>query len=682
VLDKWDKMCRDELGDERKDPKGSVVTDVDVGGVKAKNVTVTDPKDISSVVQQIQEHTNKQKLAERKALEAADAKRPNEHMWGYQVFGAGEPHANGRYVRSEHMVGDCPSYIHTEHGDVMIARQNVGWVLGELRPPRPLYGYQTEDKSIPLLPRWQAFEGRKPMPQCRYIRCEDRAAELKQEGNEAMKKQRYDQAEEKYTQALQLDPLSDEMRVVLYSNRSQLYLKQRQWEEALSDASRALDIDPQHEKSLLRKAKAAEKLERYEVAVSSLQQLLKHHPDNSEALTLKQETEALLKLQPRAKADIPPEEAETSDEAPPHKAEGAREDEESKTQKAAPKRLVEASEVVEELDTALREVVDGQANTPDDPARRRRLTIIHAKLKDLQRVLRTDDREKLQEIQALLRARGRLPDLSKALSTRGLEGCRPSVLCCLERACKANLPNALQLIRAGVVQQVVDVISSTSDGYLLKAAIALLVQLFQTETASKSKTEGPGSELILECLKKHPKASKVLVSLSEIAAADKPADVEVASSSKEDFRSLQSEIRDLTDVLCKSFDLHEGDLSPSLAQFVLRMMVGCGVGFAESRDDDTVSHGLKLLEWSAKCPSRRRSCGGRLLADIPALSDVVAHKLSKCEQLISFIVERDLVDMATGKAVTDGEREGQSRSQRVVLVVMKRASRATRMVPR
>lgn len=50
---------------------------------------------------------------------------------------------------------------------------------------------------------------------------------LKEEGNEAIKQANYEEAETKYTEAINLDPYNKKLNAVIYSNRALTYMKRK-----------------------------------------------------------------------------------------------------------------------------------------------------------------------------------------------------------------------------------------------------------------------------------------------------------------------------------------------------------------------------------------------------------------------------------------------------------------------
>lgn len=63
---------------------------------------------------------------------------------------------------------------------------------------------------------------------------------LKAEGNKAFSAKDYPTAIEKFTQAIELEPSNH----ILYSNRSAVYAAQSDYQKALDDANKAIEIKP------------------------------------------------------------------------------------------------------------------------------------------------------------------------------------------------------------------------------------------------------------------------------------------------------------------------------------------------------------------------------------------------------------------------------------------------------
>eukprot|EP00747_Dinoflagellata_sp_TGD_P191369 gnl/TRDRNA2_/TRDRNA2_54627_c0_seq2.p1 gnl/TRDRNA2_/TRDRNA2_54627_c0~~gnl/TRDRNA2_/TRDRNA2_54627_c0_seq2.p1 ORF type:complete len:300 (+),score=62.13 gnl/TRDRNA2_/TRDRNA2_54627_c0_seq2:241-1140(+) len=106
---------------------------------------------------------------------------------------------------------------------------------------------------------------------------EELAGKLKEEGNAFVKKGRHQEAAAAYRRAVDviLATAGKDNRVVnsnalavLHSNMAQVFLNMEQWDSALEAAEKALAVDPGHEKSLMRKAKALRGLGQIQQAIA------------------------------------------------------------------------------------------------------------------------------------------------------------------------------------------------------------------------------------------------------------------------------------------------------------------------------------------------------------------------------------------------------------------------------
>ncbi|XP_048581213.1 uncharacterized protein LOC5518770 [Nematostella vectensis] len=103
---------------------------------------------------------------------------------------------------------------------------------------------------------------------------------LRLRGNQYFKDKQFKQASVFYTKAINLKPFD----AVLYSNRAQTYLNTTQFREALSDARRAICLNPTWEKGHYRYARAYYELGYYEKAVAVNEHALKRCSETRELL--------------------------------------------------------------------------------------------------------------------------------------------------------------------------------------------------------------------------------------------------------------------------------------------------------------------------------------------------------------------------------------------------------------
>ncbi|KAG0292804.1 Stress-induced-phosphoprotein 1 [Linnemannia gamsii] len=134
-----------------------------------------------------------------------------------------------------------------------------------------------------------------------YIMTENvkRSIELKHEGNNLLKEQKYPLAATKYTDAITLPGISDGDLSVLYSNRSFCYLKLRKYAEALEDAKLSKRLNPDYLKAYIRLGKAYESLEKYDKAIKNFDKALSLDMNNDEIRQMRSNARKLKGLQER-----------------------------------------------------------------------------------------------------------------------------------------------------------------------------------------------------------------------------------------------------------------------------------------------------------------------------------------------------------------------------------------------
>ena len=69
-----------------------------------------------------------------------------------------------------------------------------------------------------------------------------------------IKNQKYEEAEQKYTEAINLDPSNKKLNAIIFSNRAQTFIKRKETFEALDDLNKSLELNPEYDKSLMRRA--------------------------------------------------------------------------------------------------------------------------------------------------------------------------------------------------------------------------------------------------------------------------------------------------------------------------------------------------------------------------------------------------------------------------------------------
>ena len=105
------------------------------------------------------------------------------------------------------------------------------------------------------------------------------AEELKGKANEFFKTEKYPQAIDLYTQAIELNPNN----AVYYANRSISYLRTECFGYALADASKAIETDKAYLKAYYRRAAAYMSLGKYKLALKDYVGVFKARPNDKDA---------------------------------------------------------------------------------------------------------------------------------------------------------------------------------------------------------------------------------------------------------------------------------------------------------------------------------------------------------------------------------------------------------------
>ncbi|GAM20110.1 hypothetical protein SAMD00019534_032850 [Acytostelium subglobosum LB1] len=89
----------------------------------------------------------------------------------------------------------------------------------------------------------------------------------KKEGNEAFKSKNYTKAHQLFTQALQVDPTFDQMNAQLYNNRAAASFQLGKRNDAITDCTKAIELDPNYTKAYIKRGQCYMKEEQYEEAM-------------------------------------------------------------------------------------------------------------------------------------------------------------------------------------------------------------------------------------------------------------------------------------------------------------------------------------------------------------------------------------------------------------------------------
>ncbi|PFX33618.1 mitochondrial import receptor subunit TOM70-like [Stylophora pistillata] len=115
------------------------------------------------------------------------------------------------------------------------------------------------------VPRNEAPEGEENMSPA------ERAQAIKLRGNKYFKGGKFEQAIKSYTEAIDLCPRENNAELATYyQNRAAAYEQQKNYEQVLADATKAVELNKKYSKAFMKRARAYEKLDRKEECLQDL----------------------------------------------------------------------------------------------------------------------------------------------------------------------------------------------------------------------------------------------------------------------------------------------------------------------------------------------------------------------------------------------------------------------------
>ncbi|XP_026051675.1 tetratricopeptide repeat protein 1-like [Carassius auratus] len=103
--------------------------------------------------------------------------------------------------------------------------------------------------------------------------------ELKEKGNTQFKSGEHVEAEESYTAALKVCPVCySKERSILFSNRAAARMHQDKKDSAISDCSKAIELNPNYVRAILRRAELYEKTDKLDEALEDYKTVLEKEP--------------------------------------------------------------------------------------------------------------------------------------------------------------------------------------------------------------------------------------------------------------------------------------------------------------------------------------------------------------------------------------------------------------------
>ncbi|KAL8201461.1 hypothetical protein R6Q57_012800 [Mikania cordata] len=128
------------------------------------------------------------------------------------------------------------------------------------------------------------------------------AEEIKQQANQAFKANKFSQAIDLYTKAIELNGEN----AVYWANRAFAHAKLEEYGSAIQDASKALEIDPKYSKGYYRRGAAYLAMGKFKEALKDFQQVKRICPNDPDASKkLKECEKAVMKLKFEEAISVP-----------------------------------------------------------------------------------------------------------------------------------------------------------------------------------------------------------------------------------------------------------------------------------------------------------------------------------------------------------------------------------------
>eukprot|EP01132_Coremiostelium_polycephalum_P001239 gene1239-1563_t len=133
------------------------------------------------------------------------------------------------------------------------------------------------------------------------------AIKYKDKGNQFFAQQKYKDAIEYYTLAIQLDSSNS----ILFANRAMAYLKLKNYNQAEIECTRSINLDPTYIKAYHRRGLARVELKKFDDSIQDFKFVLKHEPNNKDTQKELDNAIKLKSLQPSTTITPPPQQQQT-----------------------------------------------------------------------------------------------------------------------------------------------------------------------------------------------------------------------------------------------------------------------------------------------------------------------------------------------------------------------------------
>lgn len=165
---------------------------------------------------------------------------------------------------------------------------------------RVLYGQGENDKAIQFF-RMACNCDPDYREAVKWLKIVQKLDRMKEDGNTAFKAGLHQEAIQKYTAALEIDPSNKSMNAKLLQNRAQCHIKLKEYTEAIADSERAIKLDPGYIKARKTKANATGLSGKWEDAVNEWKKV--HELDPEDRNVLKEIRKAELEVKKALRKD-------------------------------------------------------------------------------------------------------------------------------------------------------------------------------------------------------------------------------------------------------------------------------------------------------------------------------------------------------------------------------------------
>jgi len=106
--------------------------------------------------------------------------------------------------------------------------------------------------------------------------------QLKEEGNNLFKENKLEEAYKKYELAIEVDTLNTVFGSKIFCNKAAVAIKMKDFDKAISDSTKAIDLDINYVKAYQRRAQAYMEKENWDEAVNDLNKAKELDPEDLE----------------------------------------------------------------------------------------------------------------------------------------------------------------------------------------------------------------------------------------------------------------------------------------------------------------------------------------------------------------------------------------------------------------